>query len=103
MATPSQRFERSVTKDNLWIYILSLLKKREMYPYELKKSIESDFGFSPGNVTAYIVLKKLKAGGYVKTMRKDRGKGPERTFFMITQKGMGELEKAREIIKKVKF
>jgi len=100
MVKPSERFERSITKDNLWIYILTLLKKKELYPYEIKSSIEKSFGFSPGNVTAYIVMKKLKSGGYVNIIKKDKGKGPERTHYNITDKGIAELRKAKEIYKK---
>ncbi len=94
MVTPSERFEKSITKDNLWIYILTLLKRGEMYPYEIRKSINEEFGFLPGNVTAYIVLKKLKAGGYVRVKKKDQGKGPERTYYCITGKGKDEITKA---------
>jgi PadR family transcriptional regulator PadR len=97
MTKPSERFEKSITKDNLWIYILTLIKERDMYPYELRNSIKERFGFSPGNVTAYIVLKKLRSGGFVKTMKKDQGKGPERTYYSITESGEKELVKASMI------
>ena len=97
MPTPSERFERSMTKDNLWLYILSLLKERDMYPYEIRGSIREKFSFSPGNVTAYIVLKKLSAGGYVAVRKKDKGKGPQRTHYSITEKGERELSKASAI------
>ena len=97
MPTPSERFERSMTKDNLWLYILTLLKDREMYPYEIRDSIKERFGFSPGNVTAYIVLKKLSGGGYVKVSRKESERGPQRTYYSITEKGNAELQKAGDI------
>ncbi|MBU0530487.1 MAG: PadR family transcriptional regulator [Candidatus Aenigmatarchaeota archaeon] len=99
MTTPSQRFEKSLTRDNLWIYILTLLKKREMYPYEIRDNIKKSFGFSPGNMTAYIVLRKLRSGGYVKVIKKDQGRGPERTFYKITTKGAAELKKASSVYK----
>ena len=101
MPSPSERFEKSMTRDNLWLYILTLLKKGELYPYEFRKAVKERFGFSPGNVTAYIVLKKLRSGGYVKVVRKNRGKGPERTFYKITEKGIAELGKAKAIYKKL--
>jgi PadR family transcriptional regulator PadR len=99
MTTPSERFENSLTKDNLWLYILTLLKETEMYPYEIRSTIKERFGFSPGNVTAYIVLKKLKSGGYVRVKKKDQGKGPERTYYVITAKGNEELRKAAGFFK----
>ena len=94
MTSPSERLDKSLTKDNLWIYILTLLKEREMYPYEIRKTIKDRFGFSPGNVTAYIVLKKLKGGGYVRVSRRGRERGPERTYYVITGKGIDELKKS---------
>ena len=101
MSAPSEHFEKSLTKDNLWLYIFILLRKKELYPYEIKDAIKTEFGFSPGNMTAYVVLKKLQSGGYVIVMKKDQGKGPERTFYKITEKGINELNKAKELHKRM--
>lgn len=101
MDSPSERFEKSLTKDNLWLYIFTLLQKRDLYPYEIKEAIQTEFGFTPGNMTAYVVLKKLKSGGYVEEGKKVKGKGPERTFFKITNKGIEELTKAKKLHKKL--
>ena len=94
---PSERFETSITKDNLWIYILTLLKKKELYAYELNGRIRKQFGFSPGNVTAYIVLQRLKADGYVKATSKKQEGGPVRHYYATTPKGLAELKKAKVI------
>ncbi len=101
MRPPSERFEKSMTSDNLWIYILTLLKRKDMYPYGIKKEIEKEYGFRPGNVTAYIVLKKLKVGGYVKAAGKDKRGGPQRNYYGITEKGRKELERARRIYRRL--
>ncbi|MBM3303696.1 MAG: PadR family transcriptional regulator [Candidatus Aenigmarchaeota archaeon] len=100
MRTPSQRFETSITKDNLWIYILTLLKKKELYTYELNSKVLGEFGFSPGNVTAYIVLQRLKADGYVRASSRRKEGGPIRHYYGITDKGIAELRKARAIYAK---
>ncbi|MCK4335893.1 MAG: PadR family transcriptional regulator [Candidatus Aenigmarchaeota archaeon] len=92
--SPFERFKKSLTKDNLWIYILTLLKDGELYPYEIRNKIEKEFNFKPGNVTAYIVLKKLKIGGYVDISKTKKEQGPERTYYKITEKGKEELRKA---------
>jgi len=91
--TPFERFKKSLTKDNLWIYILTLLQTGELYPYEIKNKIEKEFNFKPGNVTAYIVLKKLEIGGYVKISKVKKEQGPERTYYTITDVGKHELKK----------
>ena len=94
MRTPFERFRKSLTKDNLWIYILKLLQKKEMYPYEIRNKIKEEFEFKPGNMTAYIVLKKLESSNYVKVVRTEKKLGPERKYYKITPKGKEELDEA---------
>ncbi len=101
MRSPSERLQKSLTGDNLWIYTLSLLSRGEMYPYEIRRAIEREFGFRPGNVTAYIVLKKLLSGGFVERGRKGKEKGPERGYYRITRKGEDELAKGKRIYRKM--
>jgi len=101
MKEPSTRLLDSITKDNLWIYILSLLMKKEMYPYEIRREITKVFGFNPGVVTAYVVLYKLEKDGYVKSGEKMKIGGPERKYYKITTKGKEELKKGKIIFKKL--
>lgn len=100
MTTPTQRLEKSLTKDNLWLYILTLLKKKDLYPYEVREKIKEEFGFQPGRVTAYIVMKKLEKGGYVQKSKKEKKGGPERKYYSITEKGRKELERGEGKIEK---
>ena len=44
---PLARLKRKLTKEILWIYLLNLLKEREMYAYEIRKELERKFGFKP--------------------------------------------------------
>jgi DNA-binding PadR family transcriptional regulator len=57
------RLEKKLTKENLWIYILKLLKDRELYAYELKDKIRARFGFEPAMITVYVVLYKMEREG----------------------------------------
>jgi DNA-binding PadR family transcriptional regulator len=97
---PMERLQKSNTKENLWIYILSLLKKREIYGWEIRSLMEKKFDFRPGLITPYRVLYRLEEDGFVKSKRKDR-----RRVYQITEKGKKELEKAKnfyyEIISKI--
>lgn len=97
---PHKRLEDSLTKDNLWLYILTLLSEKEHYPYELRDEIKKRFGFTPGNVTSYVVLYKLISQGYVKKGKRVVEKGPERTYFKISNKGKKELKKGKDILRK---
>lgn len=93
---PLQRLQKHNTKDNLWIYILSLLKKSETHAWELQSLIEKKFGFKPGRITSYRVLYRLEAGGFVKSQREER-----RRIYQITKKGERELEKAKSFYKEI--
>ena len=98
---PIERLQKSNTIDNLWLYILSLLKEREIYAWEIPKLIEKEFGFRPGKITPYRVLYRLEKTGFVKSQMEER-----RRIYQITNKGEEELKKAKnfyqEILNKLK-
>jgi len=88
---PIERLRKSNTIDNLWIYILSLLKKREIYAWEIPSLIEKEFDFRPGRITPYRVLYRLEKDGFVKSKIRQR-----RRVYQITEKGNKELNKAKK-------
>ncbi|MBN2517594.1 MAG: PadR family transcriptional regulator [Candidatus Altiarchaeota archaeon] len=98
MAVPFDRLKEKTTRENLWLYILSILEKNEAYGYELRGDIERRFGFKPGNVTAYRVLYSLKRGGFVETVEREVG-GRKRKYYEITEKGKQELRLGRDFLK----
>ena len=99
---PIERLKKSNTIENLWIYILSLLKNREIYGWEIPAIIEKEFKFKPGKITPYRVLYRLEKAGFVKSELRGR-----RRVYQITEKGKGELKVAknfyREILRKLKW
>jgi len=64
-----ERLVRKLTHENLWIYILTLLKDGPLYGYEVRRMIEERFGFRPGQVTSYIVLYRLEKAWYIRVSR----------------------------------
>ena len=88
---PIERLKKFNTKGNLWIYILSLLKKRELYGWQIQSLIEEKFNFKPGKITPYRVFYRLEQQGFVKSKTENR-----RRIYKITKKGRRELEKARK-------
>jgi DNA-binding PadR family transcriptional regulator len=88
---PIERLQKSNTIENLWIYILSLLKKQKIYAWEIPDAIKKEFGFKPGMITPYRVLYRLEKEGFVKSETKER-----RRIYEITEKGEKELKKARK-------
>lgn len=93
---PFARLQRSNTIDNLWLYILFLAKKQPIYAYRLQKDVEEKFGFHPGKITPYRVLYRLEQDGFVKSGMEER-----RRIYRITEKGKKELEKAKDLYKKL--
>jgi len=97
---PFERLRKLNTTGNLWIYILSLLKDKESYAWEIRSQIEKNFNFKPGLITPYRVLYRLEKDGFVKSKMEER-----KRYYQITQKGKEELEKAknfyREILTKI--
>lgn len=93
---PIERLQKSNTIENLWIYILSLLRKAPIYGWEIPKLIEKKFKFRPGKITPYRVLYRLEKAGFVKSQLKER-----RRIYQITEKGKEELNLAKNFYKKL--
>ena len=94
MQKPSERLKKKVQKENLWLFILSLLRGRDYYGFEIRDAIKKRFGFWVGNVTSYKVLYLLKKGGYVSSFVKGNKK-----YYKITSKGEKELREAERFLK----
>ena len=65
--------------------ILSSLRKRDMYGYELSEDISDKIDISDG--TVYPILRKLKSDGLVKTYLSEESGGPPRKYYSLTQTG----------------
>lgn len=86
---PFQRLVQLNTKDNLWVYILALLKDEPRYGWEIPNLIEKHFGFRPGKITPYRVFYRLETDGFVKSRQDNR-----KRIYVITEKGKNELGQA---------
>lgn len=93
---PLERLKKSNTKENLWIYILSLLREKEVYGWEILELIKKRFNFKPGRITPYRVLYRLERNGLVKSKMNQR-----RRMYKITKKGGEELKRAKEFYKEI--
>lgn len=93
---PIKRLEKSNTTENLWLYILLLLKKEGRYGWEIPLLIEKEFGFKSGKITPYRVFYRLEQDGFVKSTMRDR-----RRVYEITDTGRVELKKAKIFYKNI--
>jgi DNA-binding PadR family transcriptional regulator len=90
---PLLRLERSLTTENLWLYILSTLKKKKTYAYALNSQIEKRFGWRPGLITSYLVFYKLEAEGLITSKYDER-----RKYYDITAKGKDALKEGKRMM-----
>lgn len=76
------------------LLLLRLLDQREMYGYELVRSIKSATGeaISLGEGVIYPVLHSLERNGALKSRRKPVG-GRTRVYYSLTSKGRKRLDK----------
>ncbi|MEE9406326.1 MAG: PadR family transcriptional regulator [Candidatus Aenigmarchaeota archaeon] len=86
---PIARLKESNTKENLWIYVLRILKDGPTHAYTIREEIRKKYGFRPGTMTAYKVLYGLKKRGLVTKKLDGRKK-----VYSITAKGKAELKGA---------
>ncbi|MFP3220574.1 MAG: helix-turn-helix transcriptional regulator [Candidatus Marsarchaeota archaeon] len=93
-----ERLKRYLTLENLWIYIIRLLMgcpKGEMYAYEIKKALASEFGIRPATVTVYSVLYRMEKEGLIKSHSAGSGLGRlSKRYYGVTDKGKEELANA---------
>lgn len=77
-------------KGTLELCVLSLLKRKDMYGYELVTSISEKIEVTAG--TIYPLLKRIKADGYVETVTVDSPSGPSRKYYHLTSAGHAALD-----------
>src|SRR3989338_140013 len=89
---PIKRLKHLLTYGNLWIYILTLIRKnKKIYAYALDKQIEKLFSFKPNKIMIYIVLYKLENEGLIKSEFEER-----RKYYTLTKKGDETLLAAKK-------
>jgi DNA-binding PadR family transcriptional regulator len=100
---PTKAMKRLIsrtTRDNLWLYVLTLLKERDYFAYELRSAIKERFGVEMASVTAYVLLYKLRRDELVQLSEERReGKRPTRKYYKITDLGMQTLIEARKYLR----
>jgi len=88
------RFFRELKKGSTKLLILSILKDKPMYGYQIAKEIKnlSKNYFDLADGTIYPALHDLEKESYVKS-KWEKYKGRERKYYYITEKGMEFLQK----------
>ena len=72
-------------KGVLELCVLSLLKKRDCYGYEISEALSKEIDIADG--TVYPILRKLKADGLLTTYLQEESGGPPRKYYSLTNLG----------------
>lgn len=79
--------------------VLSLLKKKDCYGYEISDYLSRHIDISEG--TVYPILRKLKADGMLTTYLQEESGGPPRKYYSLTE--LGKEEYAADKTEYLKF
>lgn len=92
------KIDKGLIGGSTTLLILSLLKERDMYGYEIIRELEirSDNTFKFKEGTLYPVLHRLENEGYIKSYRDKGDTGKERKYYQITSKGKKQLIEERK-------
>lgn len=72
-------------KGVLELCVLSLLRRRDRYGYEISEYLAGHIDIADG--TVYPLLRKMKADGLVTTYLQEESGGPPRKYYKLTQLG----------------
>ena len=73
-------------KGVLELCVLSLLRSKDRYGYELTETISKQMSVAAG--TLYLLLKRLNDEGYFETYLVESESGPARKYYRLTDKGI---------------
>ncbi len=91
---PFKRLKRHLTSENLWLYILSIIRKDgEAYAYTLPEEMERRFGFKCSKVMVYLVLHMLEFHKLISSTEKGR-----RKYYKLTKEGKNTLDSAKDYL-----
>ncbi len=90
-----RRLKEKLSREILWVYILSILSRGSTHAYVLRKKISEKFGFLPGNVSSYVVLYKLESRGFVSSKIDGNKK-----VYSVTESGKKLLKEAKKVFGK---
>jgi PadR family transcriptional regulator len=91
-----RHLEDSLTKGNLWMYVLSALSEGPASPSEVRRKVTAAYGFSPASITFYSVVYRLRKQGLVRKVTDDF-----RAKYVVTGEGRRELELALKLLGEV--
>ena len=99
--------DKEVLKGHIDVLLLSLLKTRDLYGYEISKlvRVKSNQLFELKEGTMYLSLKRLEKSKYIESYwGKENGPGGRRKYYRLTDNGINHYEKKKhewELVKMI--
>ncbi len=87
------RVERELMRGAGPFAVMKLLRRREMYGYELVEALstQTDGVLAMGQSTLYPMLYNLQAKGYVNSRWRQADSGRQRKYYPLTRRGLQRL------------
>ncbi len=80
-------------KGLLELCVLSSLRGRRLYGYDIVKKLSAVGGLVMGEGTVYPILSRFKKDGLVETTLEESPEGPARKYYQLTPRGRVALAK----------
>lgn len=90
------RFINKVTKENLWIYVMSILLKNPLSGYDIVKRIRGEYGINVTTVAIYVVLYKMERDGLIESYVSG-----EKKYYRPTKAGIEEFRNAIDFLERL--
>jgi len=88
---PMNRLNYSLTHGNIWLAILSIIRKRKAYAYALPDEISRAWGYQPSKLMVYFVLYKLEDEKLISSKFEGR-----RKYYALTPEGKKALSDGKK-------
>ena len=91
------KFDKGLMAGSSSMLVLSLLKKEDMYGYQMIEQLAKRSGdvFEMGEGTLYPILHAMEKSGYVSSYRQAIN-GRERKYYHLTERGRKQLDAKKE-------
>lgn len=96
------KWETQVRKGLLDYIVLSYLRKKEHYGYELVKLLKEEMLIEISEGTLYPLFKRLENNGFLIHKWENRKSGTPRKYYSITIKGIEEVRGMNKAWQKIK-
>ncbi|MCS7108663.1 MAG: PadR family transcriptional regulator [Sulfolobales archaeon] len=92
-----ERLQRKITIENLWLYIIKVLKdSSELRAYDIKKELSHRFNVKPATITVYAVIYKMVKEGLIEPVKNSEG-----LRYRVTEKGIKTFEQGIKYINEI--